>query len=76
MAKKKKPEEIIEKPVKKKELTWKDRPIVERNELKEKLDKLNSALAGKKVPADQVEILTRQANAMGAYLSILNERLL
>jgi hypothetical protein len=52
-----------------------DRLLIERDELKDKVAKLTVALAEKKVPASEIEILTEQQKVMDAYLTILNKRI-
>jgi hypothetical protein len=58
-------------------MSWKDRVITERDELKEKLDKLTDFLnSGKDKETNQSSLLHEQQKVMKEYLDILNERLL
>jgi hypothetical protein len=60
-----------------KETTFEDRLKAERDDLKGRLDKLKSFLAGEQVGASpvQVSMLVEQKDAMEDYLGILNARL-
>jgi hypothetical protein len=56
------------------------RVVVERDELKDKLDKLNAFINSDKftelVETEEQHRLMRQANLMSSYLDVLNERIL
>lgn len=58
-------------------MDFKDRLLIERNELKERLEKLNEFLSSSK-PIDhtQMVLLRCQSKTMDSYLTILNERIL
>lgn len=55
--------------------TYKDRLIVERDELSKKIALLHQALLNNVIPEDQQSILNEQVLAMTNYLDILNKRL-
>lgn len=55
--------------------TFMDRLFVERNELKEKIEKLESALDNEKIPAEAMRVNADQLHAMKKYLSCLNEKI-
>jgi len=55
--------------------TWQDRLKDERNELADKIKKLDVALNTKKTPKSEEDILRRQVHAMRKYKQILDERL-
>ena len=57
--------------------TWQGRLIVERDELSDKLFKLNSFLARETIPipVNDFALLTVQAYLMQAYLDVLDRRL-
>jgi len=55
--------------------TYKDRLLIERDELSEKYEKLDAALKNHEVPDSAVFILSKQRNVMHDYLHILNTRL-
>lgn len=61
-----------------KPVTFKDRVVAERDELTEKLGKLNPFIGGEiynGLPSDERERLSLQAGIMKDYLDILNERI-
>lgn len=58
--------------------TWRDRLVIEKDELLERLDKLTTFLAGplfKALPEDQQVLMNGQMAAMSSYLAILKLRL-
>lgn len=55
--------------------TYLERLIGETEDLKEKMEKLSFAIDNKKVPEDQIDILTLQFSAMTSYYMILMQRL-
>jgi hypothetical protein len=60
----------------KKESTWQDRLIAERDELESKLNKLKDFLGGPDLLAYETnELLKEQAIAMNQYLNVLNTRI-
>ena len=55
--------------------TFKDRLVIEGDELTEKILKHTKALDSKKVPESEVSILQIQLSIMTSYLTVLTERL-
>lgn len=51
------------------------RLVMEHAQLKERVEKLNTALAAHKVPDDHKELLVQQLDAMKKYLAILDQRM-
>jgi hypothetical protein len=59
-------------------LTWRDRLVIEKDELLERLDKLTTFLAGPlflTLPEEQQVLMNKQKATMSSYLTILNLRL-
>ena len=55
--------------------TWVDRLIIERDDLKLKIEKLHKFLDSGEAPDDEEAILYDQFEVMNDYLNILNTRL-
>lgn len=51
------------------------RLVMEHAQLKERVEKLDTALAANKVPDDHKELLVQQLDAMKQYLAILDQRM-